>query len=94
MGRKLVTQADLDEFFRLRAEGLTCRQVAAQTGWSYGAVQDYLGGRRELPTHEIHDPTKYLPPYEAPARQPNDDLKHLRLVVAQGGFTWKCARAA
>lgn len=90
MGRRLVTQADLDEFVRLREQGLTCREVAAEAGWSYGAVQDYLSGRRELPSHELHDPKKYQCSYESPTHRPNDERKHLQaLYDANGyGFSW------
>jgi len=47
-GQTKITQADILEFRRLRAAGLTMRQIAHETGWSHTSIEEYLAGRRSI----------------------------------------------
>lgn len=87
MARRLITQADEALFRRLHAKGLTNREIAAKTGFSYGAVQDYTSGRRSVPL--VRPSVVRDAAYQTPPRIETDDAKHLKAVIAHGGFTWK-----
>jgi hypothetical protein len=45
-GRRLLTEADVDHLRELRAQGATYRDLAAETGYSAGALCNLLRGRR------------------------------------------------